>query len=140
MIKICFVCTGNTCRSVMAEKLAKKILKEEGLDDIKVSSRGIYATGENVTENTKNALKKLGVTQRARKSIKLGKIDKNTIYVTLTDAHKNFINSDKVIGFSSLIGRDVPDPYGQDEEMYEKVSIIILEGVKKLIELLKKWR
>ena len=30
-MKIMFVCTGNTCRSAMAEGLAKKIIKEKNL-------------------------------------------------------------------------------------------------------------
>ena len=41
-MKIMFVCTGNTCRSAMAEGLAKKIIKEKKLD-IEVYSAGIFA-------------------------------------------------------------------------------------------------
>ena len=140
MIKICFVCTGNTCRSVMAEALTKKYLKEQNIEDVKVSSRGLYATGEQVTNETKRALKNLGVTQRSRKSVKLNKIDKKTIYVALTDAHKQMIRSEKVISFSSLIGQDVPDPFGGDDATYERVSLMINNGIKKLVELIKKWR
>lgn len=140
MIKICFVCTGNTCRSVMAEALTKKFLKEQNIEDVKVSSRGLYANGGQVTNETKRALKKMGVSLRSRKSVKLNKTDKKTIYVALTDAHKQMIKSDKVISFSSLIGQDVPDPYGGDDIVYEKVSLMINDGVKKLVELIKKWR
>ena len=32
-MKIMFVCTGNTCRSAMAEGLAKKIIKEKNLEE-----------------------------------------------------------------------------------------------------------
>lgn len=140
MIKICFVCTGNTCRSVMAQALTKKFLKEQNINDVNVSSRGLFSTGQQVTETTKRALKKFGISQRNRKSVKLGKIDSKTIYVALTDAHKKMIKSDKVISFSSLVGNDVPDPYGQDDLAYEKTALIISEGVKNLIELIKKWR
>lgn len=140
MIKICFVCTGNTCRSVMAEGLTKKLLKEQEIIDVKVTSRGLFATGEQVTSQTKKVLKKFGVIQRNRKSVKLNKLDKKTIYVALTDAHKQLIKSDKVISFSSLIGQDVPDPWGFDDETYEKVAKMIFCGVKKLLELIKKWR
>ncbi|MFS8541836.1 MAG: low molecular weight protein arginine phosphatase, partial [Tissierellales bacterium] len=41
-MNILFVCTGNTCRSPIAEALMKEMAKEKGLD-IKVKSAGIYA-------------------------------------------------------------------------------------------------
>ena len=41
--KIIFVCTGNTCRSPMAEYLLKKALKERKLKGFKVVSAGIHA-------------------------------------------------------------------------------------------------
>ena len=78
MLKICFVCTGNICRSIMAERIMKKLLKEQVIKDIKVSSRGIFANGDNISQNAKVTLKKMGFSSSNRKSVKLGKINKNT--------------------------------------------------------------
>ena len=52
--KIVFVCTGNTCRSPMAEYLFKQVLKKEKLRGFKICSAGVGAKkGDNVTLNLK---------------------------------------------------------------------------------------
>lgn len=140
MIKICFVCTGNTCRSIMAERLMKKVLKDRKIESIKVASRGLSATGENISENAKIVLKEYRATYANRKSIKLGKIDKNTLYITMTANQKQAIKSKNVISFKELIGFDILDPYGQDLEVYRKSAKEILSGINILIEKMELWR
>ena len=41
--RILFVCTGNSCRSVMAEGLMQQILKRSGHETIQVESAGVFA-------------------------------------------------------------------------------------------------
>ena len=45
--KICFVCTGNACRSPFAECVTKKLLADAGMSDIEVFSLGTLDWGEN---------------------------------------------------------------------------------------------
>lgn len=42
-MNILFVCTGNTCRSPLAEGFARRIAKRRGLTDVTISSAGTNA-------------------------------------------------------------------------------------------------
>ena len=140
MINICYVCTGNTCRSIMAERLMKKMLKSKGIKDVKISSRGIFAKKENITPQAQQILKKLKAGASDRKSIKLGKTKSDTLYIVMTEEMKPYIKNAKVITMKQLIGFDILDPYGQSEEIYLQVANDIEKANKILLEKIILWR
>lgn len=140
MIKICFVCTGNTCRSIMAERLMKKKLKSLKIQDVLVCSKGLNCNGENITDNTKAVLKKHKALSSNRKAVKLKKIDKDTLYIVMTEKMKEKVNSSKVITMKSLLGQDVLDPFGQNLEVYMETASEIIIGIDRLIEKIIMWR
>lgn len=140
MINICYVCTGNTCRSIMAERLMKKALKNKRIKDVKVSSRGIFAKKEDINPNAISVLKKLNVSSSNRKSIKLGKIQKDTLYVVMTEEMRPYVKAEKVLTMKQLLGYDVLDPYGQAEEVYMQTALQLQQANKIIIENIKMWR
>lgn len=91
---VLFVCTGNSCRSVMAEFLFKKILREKKRDDIKVLSAGIMITGGlRATEETKKVLIREGIDVQAHRSqtVTKGMIRYSDIILVMERLHEERI-------------------------------------------------
>ncbi|AHI56965.1 low molecular weight protein arginine phosphatase [Listeria ivanovii] len=120
-MKVLFVCTGNTCRSPLAEKILQDLRP-----DIDVRSAGTRAiTGERVSEKSKQILLQMGLdSDHQAKKVTQTDIDwANEIYV-MTKAHlielKNlFPKASNKIKLVTMDETDIPDPYGGSIEQYE---------------------
>lgn len=70
MSNIMFVCTGNICRSAMAEYLFKDIVKKRNLDNrFKICSSGVFAyNGQQATEEALLVMKEKGIDMSMHRS------------------------------------------------------------------------
>ena len=137
--KILFVCTGNTCRSPMAEIILKSKLKNIGIKNIKVSSAGIYTEdGLKMSENSFQALKLMGYKPYGFKSKKLTRqmLEKSDVIICMSDSHKNALNGYKnVYTISQITGQhNVDDPYGGNINVYIKTSHQIEDACNIILE------
>lgn len=156
-MNILFVCTGNTCRSPMAEGIFKALLKDNNIDNINVSSAGISTfEGDSANEKAIYTLRNKGIDIKSHKSRQITKeiIENSDLILTMTKSHKRmilnalpeylnkiftikeyvYINNNEELTGKNL---NIADPYGLDYNIYEKCAAEIEENLKKIIEILK---
>ncbi|MDP4164666.1 MAG: low molecular weight protein arginine phosphatase [Bacillota bacterium] len=126
MQRILFVCTGNTCRSPMAEA----ILKNKNLGEIEVKSAGVFAVdGGTASMNAEQVWQENNIQHTHRSSMLSEELVNWATHIfTMTDAHKeSVINSfphsaDKTYRLKEFAGEsgnlDVSDPFGGNVEVY----------------------
>jgi protein-tyrosine-phosphatase len=90
MNRILFVCTGNTCRSPMAEGMLRAMLKEQGMNHIEVRSAGTSAgDGYPVSTNAAVILREKDALQAISSSSLTGSLlDWADVVLTMTTNHK----------------------------------------------------
>ena len=89
MKKIIFVCTGNTCRSPMAEGY----LKSKNRKDLEVLSRGLAADGSPVSENSMLSMKELGIdiSDHISKQLSFSDVDSSSIFICMSSSHADVL-------------------------------------------------
>lgn len=140
-MKILFVCTGNTCRSPMAEGILNQIIKNKKLENISCSSAGIYAQdGTKISENAILACKEIGIdiSSYTSKSIfNLKDLNSFNKFAVMNSSHKDALINLGIKNNIYILNNDlggISDPFGADLKTYIKCRNELTLAIKKLIE------
>lgn len=145
MKKIVFVCTGNTCRSPMAEGLLRALLPADS--GWEVCSAGICAgDGFPVSRNSVDALreKEIDISNHLSQNLSPELIEQADLLVTMTRQHRVAIlsfspeSADKVFllksfGIAQSAAADIADPVGEGLDVYRRVRDEIDAALPDLI-------
>lgn len=143
-LTVLFVCTGNTCRSPMAEQIFNEQTK--GLS-AQAFSAGLDAKpGSPMNPQAADALANLGYSTKEHSSTQVSTqaIEEADVILTFTQDQKNEMAERFPAAFGKLFtvseyangslgkNEDVADPYGKSAEVYEETA----ETISSLVELI----
>jgi len=137
MTRILLICTGNTCRSPMAEALFLKLLQENSAElvrEIEIGSAGLYTVGNlPASEEAIMVMEREGldITGHRSRVLDATMIDDADLILTMGTSHRDeirerFPSTEQRVytlgEYAGFEGLDIHDPIGGGFEAYQKCA------------------
>lgn len=149
-MRVLFVCTGNTCRSPLAEGIMRAMLADRGVVGISVSSAGTGAVGgEPASEGSYLVALEQGIdlsTHRARQ-LSADLVESADLILTMSAQHAEAARAlggdERVHLLGEYAGRrgdaaEVLDPFGADLDLYRETGIELRALIEDALERLER--
>jgi len=155
MLRLCFVCLGNICRSPIGEGVMRRLLKDAGLADaVEVDSAGTagYHAGELPDARARAAGRRFDVDVGGRaRQFERGDFERFDYVLAMDRANfddlaelapspeaRRKLHLLRSFDPTSLSGASVPDPYYGDDEGFDDVVRICQAACAPLLEKLRR--
>ncbi|WP_126937423.1 low molecular weight protein arginine phosphatase [Veillonella sp. CHU740] len=147
-MNLLFVCTGNTCRSPMAEGIARAVGREQHVDVVTLSTGLFCVPGAKVSEESVVAVQELvgeDISEHSSRPLKIDFVKAADYVLAMTEDHKKILlrqfpfDSKKIMTLAEFGGEDgdVVDPFGQSQEVYNRTAKQIFDYVNKGLDIHK---
>ncbi|MBW8805389.1 MAG: low molecular weight phosphotyrosine protein phosphatase [Catenulisporales bacterium] len=151
--RVTFVCTGNICRSPMAEHVLRKYVADEGLPAVIDSSgTGGWHVGDPADHRTVRTLRRGGFSSdHTARKFQRGWFDEYDLIIALDATHlrelRALARDDRdrakirlLRSFDPAAGPDldVPDPYYEDDDAFEHVLELIERAAPGIVEEIRR--
>ena len=136
MKSIVFICTGNTCRSVMAEYLLRSKINGK---DVQISSMGLQGHSQSTSKYAQELCK--DIKKHTARPIVYKELKASDVIYVMADRQKNELASMYPDLKSKIFllhhdGKDIKDPYGGTREDYVHAYTVINEEIDALVKTL----
>ncbi|MDE5990664.1 MAG: low molecular weight protein arginine phosphatase [Clostridia bacterium] len=141
-MKILFVCTGNTCRSPLAQAVLQEKIGREKLD-IEVDSAGVCCGyGDPMSDNTTAIIDSMDMFfTHTSQPVTPKLVETSDMVVTMTRSHKAYLKGivadEKLFCIDDITHKgDILDPFGGDIQTYRSVEKQLRDAMDAVIEKL----